>query len=277
MSFTSSVHLDMAPLASISETNAVSPSARPVRPANHRAASFERLRPRSRVLVVSRRPTRVRNPSRHLHGPSGQSSQRPPALRRLNKPDKPPENTIPSSTDAKNPPCNRAAPPPPRVEVASSAAETSVSSVDLDSFPLPPSSNISWHRSRAPSRSGPENPSSSRRLQNAPAPGRSDVIFPRQGRRRIWRAAMLGRRRCRGRQGSKAHIGGFHACRGHLEKHRPATPSLFGNQAWRCAVEQVVQVRLAACVAARFAIYQLEPAGRAGSLHQKPSKVRGQH
>ncbi|EQL00713.1 hypothetical protein OCS_03574 [Ophiocordyceps sinensis CO18] len=195
----------MATLASIPEANTAPPSRLHVRPLLQRTASFERLRPRSRVLVLSRRPTRVRNPSRHLQGPSGPGprqagprqagTQRPPPAWGQSSAAAISTEAFSSSTRAKNAKLMRGAPPPPHVDEAPSidnVLETSVSSVDLDSFPLPPSSNIHLHHPRNVNRPGPATAISNKTPPLLPASVRPNFMSTTND------GAMSSARRCLG-------------------------------------------------------------------------------
>ncbi|RCI11573.1 hypothetical protein L249_7258 [Ophiocordyceps polyrhachis-furcata BCC 54312] len=123
-------NIKMATLASIPEASTSLPDTHPIR-SLQRTASFERIRPRSRVLVLSRRPARVRNPARRAHVSN--------ATRQATsyKPDAPPEasrrhpkvrdETLVNTQSA-----------PQSSQLNDPTVESSLSSVDLDSFPLPP-------------------------------------------------------------------------------------------------------------------------------------------
>ncbi|RDA88011.1 hypothetical protein CP532_3412 [Ophiocordyceps camponoti-leonardi (nom. inval.)] len=129
-------NIKMATLASIPEASTSLPDTHHSR-SLQRTASFERIRPRSRVLVLSRRPARVRNPARRAHvstttcqaadykhnAPSSEVSRRHPNVR---------HETLGGK---------RSAPQSSQLNAASpvdQTVESSLSSVDLDSFPLPP-------------------------------------------------------------------------------------------------------------------------------------------
>lgn len=148
----------MASLASIPEANTSLANARDIKPLHRRTASFERMRPRSRVLVLSRRPTRVRNPARPPQAPTrlpqthgyehvpaqNQDSLDVQSRRGRNSPRG--EDEMPMHPGA---PATRQS---DTTWSADQAFETSLSSVDLDSFPLPPSNNMPLRRPRTASR-----------------------------------------------------------------------------------------------------------------------------
>ncbi|PHH78767.1 hypothetical protein CDD82_2862 [Ophiocordyceps australis] len=131
-------------LASIPEAHSSMSSTHGSRSLHGRAASSERTRPRSRVLHVSRRPARVRNPP-----------QVPSRLRQAYYEDASPPPNPNSATQQAHCPSkplrsrdlsNSACPVEPPVD-------SSLSSVDLDSFPLPPGGNLPLKQ--APSNSYP--------------------------------------------------------------------------------------------------------------------------
>lgn len=128
----------MAPLASIPEVNTPLSSSHDGGSLRHRrTTSMERIRPRSRVLIRSRRPARLRRSFGPLRQSSGlrlaysqrhyPSSRHPP--RHSNRP-----RTLRGS---RVPACEMADPD----AWDDQALESPLTSVDLDSFPLPPSSN----------------------------------------------------------------------------------------------------------------------------------------
>ncbi|PNY26891.1 Uncharacterized protein TCAP_03181 [Tolypocladium capitatum] len=152
----------MASLASIPEAISSLANTRDIKPLHRRTASFERIRPRSRVLVLSRRPTRVRNPARPPQVPTRlpQTHGRghAPAQNR-NGLDVQPRRGRNSPREENKTQMHPGAPATHQTDTASSADrtfETSLSSVDLDSFPLPPSSNMPLRWSRTASRPVPK-------------------------------------------------------------------------------------------------------------------------
>lgn len=170
-------------MASIPEATCTRPNFRDVRRVHQRTASFERLRPRSRVLVVSRRPTRVRNLSRHLQRPSEvkqASTQRPPPARRRCDPITLSRGSPPPAR-AQNALHMQSAPQSPRLDGAPSidhVLETSVSTVDLDSFPLPPSSNKALLHARGVRRRSLEQSIPNNPRPVSPASLRAEAISP---------------------------------------------------------------------------------------------------
>ncbi|UNI15116.1 hypothetical protein JDV02_001682 [Purpureocillium takamizusanense] len=132
----------MATLASIPEASTSLSGGRAVRPPrqHRRTASFERIRPRSRVVVLSRRPSRARHLAqpppprppthdtrRHADAAGGSVPGASPGLRQhhghLRIPHKPSASLGESGS---------------RMCDTDHVLETSLSDVDLDSFPLPP-------------------------------------------------------------------------------------------------------------------------------------------
>ncbi|KJZ76580.1 hypothetical protein HIM_03916 [Hirsutella minnesotensis 3608] len=154
----------MATLASIPEVNTSLPNTHESQPSLHTSASFERVRPRSRVLVLSRRPTRVRHRVRHSSAsrePPARSqraparSQHPASGRSRAEQQFPNGSFVTRQTRGGN--THRDASYCRRFDVTSSSheLETSLSSVDLDSFPLPPSNPRRLHNPRNSSRPDP--------------------------------------------------------------------------------------------------------------------------
>ncbi|PHH65471.1 hypothetical protein CDD81_2251 [Ophiocordyceps australis] len=148
-------------LASIPEVHSSISSTHGSRSLHGRTTSFERMRPRSRVLVVSRRPARVRNPP-----------QVPSRLRQAYYEDASPTPNQNSATQQAHCPsksfCSRnlsnsACPMEPPVD-------SSLSSVDLDSFPLPPGGNLP----QAPSNSYP----TAELQKDSPPPTAADTTTP---------------------------------------------------------------------------------------------------
>lgn len=147
----------MATLASIPEANTSLSSTHDVRPLHRRTASFEKIRPDP--ASSSRRPTRVRNLVRQPQAAPGRLRQahghrRPPAQ----GPDGPDTDSRcrDGSTRKITETHPQPAAPQNRLSDAASSAdqtlESSVSSVDLDSFPLPPSSTVPRHQPGSTSR-----------------------------------------------------------------------------------------------------------------------------
>lgn len=132
----------MATLASIPEASTSLQGGRAVRPSqqHRRTASFERIRPRSRVVVLSRRPSRARPSAR-------QPSQRPPTHDTRRRADTSDERGHEAAPRLRQHDGNSRIPHKPPAKLGKSeyggcdmdqAVETSLSDVDLDSFPLPP-------------------------------------------------------------------------------------------------------------------------------------------
>ncbi|PFH57942.1 hypothetical protein XA68_14350 [Ophiocordyceps unilateralis] len=154
-------NIKMATLASIPEASTLLPNTHDSRPLQ-RTASFERIRPRSRVLILSRRPTRVRNPARRAPvaaAPRQASGQRhPPAEVSCRASSHLEASDVTPGDAPKAPQRSHSRPPYHRFDSASptdQALETSVSSVDLDSFPLPPSHRGLAKRSSPNPQAGP--------------------------------------------------------------------------------------------------------------------------
>lgn len=133
----------MPSLASIPETSSTKYTAAK-RPSAHSVASFERARPRSRVVVLSRHPTRVR---KRFYQPLTSTDQS-----RQDGPNQPASGTIESpgqvATKSQGYSSKQAYVADDAVSEVSETSdhvyEPSEKSIDLNAFPLPPSSKTAW-------------------------------------------------------------------------------------------------------------------------------------
>lgn len=134
----------MPSLASIPETSSTKLATTTKRSSLQSSIAFERARPRSRVVVLSRQPSRVRKRFRHLTPPSGQAVQ----ARASQQNEDNAERSKESADTARPSSSNQAIPLKHAISDISDGQcvpfTPSEESVNLDAFPLPPSAQNGW-------------------------------------------------------------------------------------------------------------------------------------